>query len=187
MTPQGGPEANYEAVRGELAGYGAGLDRLPEIIALSKIDLIPDEDGGSVIAEWRGRYSSSAAAVLGISSVTGAGLDELMRAVFAALPETETPPPTVTERCPGFRGRAPCLQAGRGGGFDIVAEGEGRWRVSGRGIEMLIARHDLENPEALDYLEGRLREIGVISELRRGFEPGDEVVVGEVEFELDPG
>jgi hypothetical protein len=33
-----------------------------------------------------------------------------------------------------------------------------------------------------------LREIGVISELQRaGFEPGDEVVVGEVEFELDPG
>src|ERR671910_1551208 len=46
VTPsEGDPEANYEAVRGELAGYGAGLDRLPEIIALSKIDLIPDEEG----------------------------------------------------------------------------------------------------------------------------------------------
>jgi GTPase len=73
-------------------------------------------------------------------------------------------------------------------GFDVVPEGKGRFRVSGRGIEMLIARHDLENPEALDYLEARLREIGVIAALQRaGFEPGDEVVVGEVEFELDPG
>jgi GTP-binding protein len=59
--------------------------------------------------------------------------------------------------------------------------------VSGRGIELLIARHDLDNPEALDYLEQRLREIGVIAELERaGFAPGDEVVVGELEFELDP-
>ena len=72
-------------------------------------------------------------------------------------------------------------------GFEVVAEGEGRWRVTGRGIELLVARHDLANPEALDYLEGRLREIGVIAELQRaGFERGDEVVVGEVEFELDP-
>ncbi|HEX6586987.1 MAG TPA: Obg family GTPase CgtA [Solirubrobacterales bacterium] len=64
---------------------------------------------------------------------------------------------------------------------------EGRWRVTGRGIELLVTRHDLGNPEALDYLEGRLCEIGVIAELQRaGFEGGDEVVVGEVEFELDP-
>ena len=189
VTPsEGDPEANYEAVRGELAGYGAGLDRLPEIIALSKVDLIPDEEGESMIAEWSERYSSGAAAVLGISSVTGAGLDELMRAVFAALPETETPPETVTERARDFEAEHRVYRPGEEEGFDVVAEGEGRWRVSGRGIEMLIARHDLENPEALDYLEGRLREIGVISELQRaGFEPGDEVVVGKVEFELDPG
>jgi GTPase len=59
--------------------------------------------------------------------------------------------------------------------------------VAGRGIEMLVARHDLSNTEALDYLEARLKEIGVIAALERaGFEAGDEVVVGEVEFELDP-
>jgi GTP-binding protein len=72
-------------------------------------------------------------------------------------------------------------------GFEVEPDGQGRWRVSGRGIEMLFARHDLSNPEALDYLEGRLREIGVIAELERaGFEPGDELVVGDVEFEFDP-
>ena len=69
----------------------------------------------------------------------------------------------------------------------LTRQGDGRFRVAGRGIELLIARHDLDNPEALNYLEGRLREIGVIAALQRaGFEPGDEVVVGEVEFELEP-
>jgi GTP-binding protein len=53
---------------------------------------------------------------------------------------------------------------------------------------MLIARHDTQNPEALGYVEQRLREIGVIAALRRaGFEPGDEVRIGEDAFELDPG
>jgi GTP-binding protein len=37
-------------------------------------------------------------------------------------------------------------------------------------------------------LEQRLREIGVIAALERaGFEAGDEVRIGEEEFELDPG
>ena len=66
--------------------------------------------------------------------------------------------------------------------------GNGVFEVRGRGIELLVRRHDLENSEALAYLEQRLREIGVISALRSaGFEPGDEVRVGEQTFELDPG
>ena len=52
---------------------------------------------------------------------------------------------------------------------------------------MLVARHDLSNLEALAYLEQRLREIGVIAALERaGFEPGDEVRIGDQEFELRP-
>ena len=73
------------------------------------------------------------------------------------------------------------------GGFEVVREDDS-FRVLGRGVEMLVARHDLSNLEALAYLEQRLREIGVIAALERaGFEPGDEVRIGEEEFELDPG
>jgi GTP-binding protein len=60
--------------------------------------------------------------------------------------------------------------------------------VRGPGIERLVARHDLENEESLAYLEGRLRAIGVIGALQdAGFEPGDDVEIAGVEFELDPG
>jgi GTPase len=179
---EGDPQSNYEAVRHELAGYGAGLDELPEIIALSKIDLLPPEEPGGLVSEWRERHGSHAAAVLGISAATGAGLDELVRAIFAALPEE-----AGTAGREGFEAEHRLYRPGEEEGFEVISEGDGRFRVTGRGIELLIARHDLENPEALDYLEGRLREIGVIAELQRaGFEPGDEVVVGELEFELDP-
>ena len=124
--------------------------------------------------------------MLAISSATGAGLDELTRAIFAALPEEAAR--TGRRRAGEFEAEHRVYRPGDEEGFDVVPDGDGRFRVTGRGIELLIARHDLDNPEALDYLEARLREIGVIAELRRaGFEPGDEVVVGEVEFELDPG
>ena len=179
----GDPEADYDAVRGELAGYGAGLDELPEIIALSKIDLLPEPDAEGLVAEWGERHAQGAVAVLGISSATGAGLDHLVRAIFGALPDDAAPVARGE-----FEAEHRVYRPGEEEGFDVVQEGEGRFRVTGRGIELLMARNDLDNPEALDYLEGRLREIGVIAELQRsGFQPGDEVVVGDLEFELDPG
>ena len=65
--------------------------------------------------------------------------------------------------------------------------GERPSRCSGRGIERLLARYDLDNEEALAYLEERLRSIGVLKALEEeGFEPGDEVEIAGVTFELDP-
>ena len=59
--------------------------------------------------------------------------------------------------------------------------------MTGRGIERLVARYDLDNEDALAYLERRLRGIGVIRALEdQGFEAGDEVEIGGVPFDLDP-
>jgi GTP-binding protein len=59
--------------------------------------------------------------------------------------------------------------------------------VSGESVDRLIARHDLENEEALAHIEYRLRRMGVIAALEaEGFEPGDDVEIGGVVFELDP-
>ena len=59
--------------------------------------------------------------------------------------------------------------------------------MRGRGIERLLARHDLDNDEALAHIESRLRRIGVIRALEaEGFEAGDDVEIGGVVFELDP-
>jgi GTP-binding protein len=182
---EGDPESNHAAVRQELGDYGAGLDRLPEIVALSKRDLVPEGDAEAAVERWRDRLGGDAVEVVAISSATGEGLDRLRQAILAALPEeaARRPVPAGAE----FEIEHRVYRPGEEEGFDVVQEAAGRFRVEGRGIEMLVARHDLTNPEALDYLEGRLREIGVIAELQRaGFEPGDEVVVGEVEFELDP-
>ena len=49
-------------------------------------------------------------------------------------------------------------------------------------------RHDLDNDEALAHVEGRLRRMGIISALEaQGFEPGDDVEIAGVMFELHPG
>jgi GTP-binding protein len=73
-------------------------------------------------------------------------------------------------------------------GYRVERGRDGVFRVTGRGIERLIERHDIENEEALRYIEERLRSLGVIRTLAaQGFEPGDDVEIAGIVFELDPG
>jgi GTP-binding protein len=72
-------------------------------------------------------------------------------------------------------------------GWRVQRLGERSFRVAGRGIERLVERYDLDNEDALTYLERRLRGIGVIDALEaEGFEPGDDVEIAGVAFDLDP-
>ena len=71
--------------------------------------------------------------------------------------------------------------------YRIVKVSEGAYRVTGKRIERLVARYDLDNDDALAYLERRLRGIGVIRALEaEGFAPGDEVEIAGIAFDLDP-
>jgi GTPase len=66
--------------------------------------------------------------------------------------------------------------------------GDGAFRVTGEPVERLVARHDLDNEDALAHVERRLHRMGVVRALEgAGFEPGDDVEIGGVVFELDPG
>lgn len=194
---EGDPVSNYEMVRGEIASYGAGLDRLPELVALSKSDLLPPEEVAAAVAEWSQRLGASAdpsergsggSRVLAISSATGDGLGPLRDRILAGLSETATARrDRATEPGGEFEAEHRVYRPAGEGGYAIAREGEGVFRVTGRGVEMLFERHDVANEEALAYLEQRLNEIGVIAALRAaGFEPGDDVRVGEHEFELYP-
>ncbi|MGH2975601.1 MAG: GTPase ObgE [Solirubrobacterales bacterium] len=182
------PVANYEAVRAELSSYGAGLDRLPELVLLSKRDLLPEEDVEAAIAEWNGRLGGEVLGVLSVSSATGEGMADLRARVLA---ELEGLPESRPERTPGepaeFEAEHRVYRPVGEGGYAVEREDDGAFRVTGRGVELLFERHDIANEEALAYLEQRLNEIGVIAALRAaGFEPGDDVRVGEHEFELYP-
>ncbi len=74
-----------------------------------------------------------------------------------------------------------------GRGFEVQRIGERSFAVKGKGIERLLARYDVENEDAMAYLEERLRRIGVLGALEaEGFQPGDELQVGEITLELDP-
>ena len=95
------------------------------------------------------------------SAVTRIGLDELARELIRRIPARPVEPDA------GPRGRrrgrrtasspSTACSALRRGAASGPAVGEGSYRVSGTGIERLVARYDLDNEDALAHLERRLR------------------------------
>jgi GTP-binding protein len=72
-------------------------------------------------------------------------------------------------------------------GFSVEQTGPGAFAVRGRRIERLLQRFDVDNEDAMAYVEARLRRLGVIQALEaKGFQPGDDIEIGGTVLELDP-
>jgi len=182
------PQQNHATIEHELAAHDARLATLPRILALSKCDLVGEVRRREAIASWRERLGPGVP-VLATSSATGEGLAELAAELLRSVPAQTAP-------APGHSGNGEpeelvehmVFRPHGASGFIVSRTGAGSFRVSGRGIERLVARYDPQNEDAMGYLEGRLRRIGVIGALEaEGFEAGDEIEIAGITFELDPG
>jgi GTPase len=87
---EGEPVERWAAIDRELTAYGAGLDALPQVVVLNKIDLLPEPpelglEDDRIIAVYR------------VSAATGAGIDDFQRGLFAHVPEPEALPEAKPE------------------------------------------------------------------------------------------
>jgi GTP-binding protein len=69
----------FRVIDRELAAYGAGLAERPQVVVLNKLDLVAK-------APAFGVSDPRVVGVVAVSAVTGAGIDELRRVLFAAVP-----------------------------------------------------------------------------------------------------
>jgi GTP-binding protein len=186
--------ANHETVERELQLHDPHLAALPRILALSKADLVEPEASAAARREWSRRLGPEVPVIV-TSSVTGLGLDDLARTLMGTIPVAGPDEEAVGQAqavlaADGTHGIAEhrVYRPATGRGYRVERLGPHSWRVTGAGIERLLARYDLDNDDALAHLERRLRSIGVIRALEaQGFEAGDDVEIAGVEFELDPG
>jgi GTPase len=178
------PRENHAVIERELAAHDPRLAALPRVLALSKADLVAPDQSEAAAAAWGERVD---APVIVTSSATRQGLDTLARELLRRVPAAE---PAGAEEAAGEDEVAEfkVFRPAAGRAFEVERVGEGEFRVTGEAVDRLIARHDMENDEALAHVEHRLRRMGVIAALEaRGFEPGDDVELGGIVFELDPG
>jgi GTP-binding protein len=177
------PVENHTLIERELELHDPRLAALPRILALSKADLVTPEVAAEAVREWEERLGVP---VLLTSSATGAGLDDLRRALLGAVPvaDPEDAIPLVAENgVAEFR----VFKPAKSREFRVERTDDGGFRVSGESVERLVQRWDVENEEALAHIERRLRKMGVTDALdKAGFKPGDALAIGEVVFEFDP-
>ena len=179
------PLENHATIEAELRAHDPRLASLPRILALSKADLVPAQDAEAAAELWR-EHLGDGVPVLVTSSATGQGLDTLAAELLHRVPLQAPVEEPAALDLPLAEHKLFRPAAGRG--FDVTRLDDGVFRVEGDGIVRLLARHDLDNDEALAHVEGRLRRMGVISALEAaGFEPGDDVEIAGVLFELHPG
>ena len=176
------PLENHAVIERELAEHDARLAALPRVLALSKADLVTPEEAEAAAEDWRGRLDD--VPVLITSSATREGLDELAIELLRRVPVAEPVPLDAADELAEYRVYRPAAARE----FEVERLGPGEFRVTGEVVDRLIARHDLENEEALAHVERRLHRLGVITALESaGFTPGDDVEIAGVVFELDPG
>jgi GTP-binding protein len=180
------PEHNFQAIERELELHDPRLSALPRLLALSKADLVDEAARNAAGESWRRRLGPDVPVIV-TSAVARIGLDELAAELLrrVAARDDAVEPATVAHEEPLAEHRVFRPAADRS--FQVQRIGDGSYRVSGRGIERLVARYDLDNEEAMAHLVRRLRGIGVIDELEsKGFQAGDAVEIAGVEFDLDP-
>jgi GTPase len=80
---EGDAAERFKTIDRELGAYGAGLDALPQIVVLNKIDIAPEAE-----------FSTDDPRVLRVvrtSAATGEGIDDLRRALFELCPAAPEP------------------------------------------------------------------------------------------------
>jgi len=173
---------NHAVIEHELAEHDPRLAALPRVLALSKADLVTPEEALAAAEEWHARLGD--VPVLITSSATREGLDELAVELLRRVPVAEPVPLDTADELAEYRVYRPAAARE----FEVERLGPAEFRVTGEVVDRLIARHDLENEEALAHVERRLHRLGVIAALESaGFTPGDDVEIAGVVFELDPG
>ena len=182
------PEANHATVERELELHNPRLAVLSRVLALSKADLVDESAREAARVRWAKRLGPDTPVIV-TSSATGLGLGELAGELLRLVPEdsAEVAPEDAVAPVDGELAEHRVFRPAAKRSYDVVKVADGAYRVTGKGIERLVARYDLENEDALAYLERRLRGIGVIRALEaEGFEPGDEVEIAGIAFDLDP-
>lgn len=172
------PWPAFLIINREIAEYGAGLEQLPMLVALNKVDMptaaenLPDMIRNLERAGYR---------YFPISAVTGEGVEELLFAADAIIREQEAAEEAARPEAPPMH---VVLRPERRE-LEVTLVDEGVWEVTGSSIERLMAMTNLQSEESVERLQRSLERRGVFALLREhGVKEGDRVRIRGIELEF---
>jgi GTP-binding protein len=159
------PSTQVEVLLRELESYDPALLERPRVIVGTKTDVAdPDK-----VAAWDGPV---------ISAVTNQGVRELVGRLASLVHEARSEQPVAEGRV---------ILKPESDGAWVEKLPEGGFRVHGRKAERAVHLNDVTTPEALTYIEERLKKLGVPRLLARaGAREGDVVWIAGFSFDYSP-
>ena len=181
-----GPEAwpvALDTLRGELGAFRPELLERPGVVLVNKTDLL-DDAGRDAAEEFLAGLDWPSAKVI-VSAQTGDGLKELVRRLQDVMERARVAQAEAEAAAQAAQAATVLRPAeGRLDSFTVEAVDD-YFVVHGVQMERLFAKADLDNQDAVAYLQQVIERAGLNDALRRaGAVPGDTVVVGQAEFEF---
>ena len=176
---------DFLSINRELKMWNPQLLERPQLVALTKMDIV-DEESRAQVEEVHRKIEARGCEVFPISAATGEGLDPLLwrawdwvsQEIKRRQAEPQVAPVVVTR----VETDAP-LQTKE---IARYADGMSEWELEGGPLPRLLGRFDMANTEAALYVHRVLERSGVLEELRkRGVKYGDLVHIGEMAFEFE--
>jgi GTPase len=174
------PLEDFRIINRELALYSESMSKLPQVVALNKIDVVTD----TVLVDRLERtLRGEGHEVFRISAATRQGLEPLLyrlwdmieeaRAAAAAAPDDQV-----------VHIKAERMEDSRR--WEVRQAAPGEWVVEGKGMTRMVAMTDLANRYGVRRLQKSLERIGVNRKLKEmGVKDGDTVRIGDAEFNYE--
>lgn len=173
---------DYATIEHELATYKINLADKPQIVALTKIDLLLPEQVENTLGELK-KIAPKGTQIFTISSQAHQGLRELLFALSNVVVAERARIAEESEEADETEG-LPVLTLDDEARWDITEE-DGEYTVLGGVADKFSERTDFGNEESVQRLRTILRKHGVLHELtRRGAKPGDTIHFKAGSFEL---
>lgn len=174
------PRQDLRTVLDELQRYQADLLERPALVFLNKTDADPDT--AEIITP---DLQADGWEVHSGSAVTGAGMD-LLRHRMASLVTMVRKQRREAEEDDPILARPVLRPLGESDAIDVESV-DGTWLVRSPRVERWVVMADLENEEAVRYLQSRMVRAGVEQALEdAGAVRGDAVEIAGAVFEFDP-
>ncbi len=171
------PLGDIETIDRELALHAVELAERPRILVGNKVDVEGARDASEAVAQYA---AANDIAYFAVSAVTGEGLDGLALAVGSMVHDLREA--VLVEEAPEAI-YTPIQREDRS--FVVRRTGKHSFEVHGRSVERMVIMTEIDNPEAIAYLQKRLVKAGVESALvEAGAVDGDEISIAGAVFEF---
>lgn len=170
------PYNDFKIVMNELKKHGEGVEKLPQIIVLNKMDLVDDSkkvsNFKSKISKLKTKYT-----LVEVSAVSNQNLDNLLKETTRLL---KTLPPKQKLDYEPFVYERPNPTK-----WEIIKYDDNSFEVVGGFIDELVRGVVLDDFQSFSYFQKVLKDKGIIKELKKqGADETSTIRIKDIEFEI---